>query len=266
MEYIENFFIWAAEQFAIAYRWIGIQVIPRWNSLAYSHDMLLMLGSFLVLVLGVGLLFVHDPYWKRHPDKQYAWLEKDEGAWIGYYKIFIKAFYYPMLVYMFLLLSPFTSISLLEPTETFFFQFRELQEAYQLVLAMLLMRFVGVTIGYLVRLRIFGLLRFWIHTLGCIILGTYLNALLMFITDLGDSNLLLLIPVLIIKFLISTIPMVYFWIFMWLPLYELVMPILSIPLAIIGGIINGMQQDHQDFLDWVKEKHFFSYLLFFFWD
>ena len=49
MEYIENFFIWAAEQFAIAYRWIGIQVIPRWNSLAYSHDMLLMLGSFLVL-------------------------------------------------------------------------------------------------------------------------------------------------------------------------------------------------------------------------
>ena len=266
MEYIENAFIWAAEQFAAAYRWIGIQVIPRWNSLAYSHDMLLMLGSFLVLVLGVGLLFVHDPYWKRHPDKQYAWLEKDDGAWIGYYKIFIKAFYYPMLVYMFLLLSPFTSISLLEPTETFFFQFRELQEAHQLVLAMLLMRFVGVTIGYLVRLRIFGLLRFWIHTLGCIILGTYLHALLMFISDLGDSNLLLLIPVLIIKFLVSTIPMVYFWIFMWLPVYELVMPILSVPLAIIGGIINGMQQDHQDFLDWVKEKHFFSYLLFFFWD
>lgn len=179
MEYVENFFIWAAEQFAIAYRRIGIQVIPRWNSLAYSYHMLLMLGSFFVMVLGVGLLFVHDPYWKRHPDKQYVWVKKDDGTWIGYYKIFIKAFYYPMLVYMFQLISPFTSISLLEPTETFFLRFRELQRTHQLVQAMLL--------------------------------------------------------------------------------------ILSLSLTIIGGITNGMQQDHQDFLDWVKKKYFFSYLLFF-WD
>lgn len=50
MEYIKNFFVWAAEQFSIAYRWIGIQVIPRWNSLAYSHDMLHMLGSFALML------------------------------------------------------------------------------------------------------------------------------------------------------------------------------------------------------------------------
>lgn len=56
MEYVENFFIWAAEQFAIAYRRIGIQVIPRWNSLAYSYHMLLMLGSFFVMVLAMLLM------------------------------------------------------------------------------------------------------------------------------------------------------------------------------------------------------------------
>ena len=201
------------------------------------------------------LMFVEDPYWKRHRDKQMDWIENGSD-WVVYYKIFIKVFYYPMLVYFFLLYTPFSDVSPLQPEETVFFQYLELDGAMQLVVAMILMRFVGVTLGYLVQLRVFGLLRFWIHTLSCVILGTYLNALLMFISDLGDSNFLLLIPVLIIKFIIVTIPMVYFWIAMFMPLYQAVMIIFSVPAAIIGGIIQGMQEDRQDFLDWVKEKHF----------
>lgn len=265
MRYIEGALSWVADKFAIAFEWIGNQVIPIWNNLAYSHDMLLVLGSLLIMVLGVVLLFVKDPYWKKHPDKQMAWVENGSD-WVVYYRIFIKAFYYPMLVYFFLLHTPFSSITTLQPDETFFFQYLEHQEAIQLVLAMLLMRFVGVTLGYLIRLRIFGLLRFWIHTLGCIILGTYLNGLLMFISDLGDTNLLLLIPVLILKFIVVTIPMVYFWIAMFLPLYQVAMMIFSVPAAIIGGIIRGMQEDRQEFMSWLRDKHFFVHLMYFFWD
>ena len=60
--------------------------------------------------------------------------------------------------------------------------------------------------------------------------------------------------------------MIYFWIAMLMPLYVLVMPILSIPIAIVGGVINAMQKEPDSFIDGVKEKHIFAYALFFVWD
>lgn len=266
MEAAQDGLLWAADKIAQAYRWIGMQVIPGWNRLAAESDEILMLASLLVLALGIGLLFVHDPYWKRHPDKKWAWMEKDDLDWFIFYRFAIKVFYYPMLIYIFMMLSPFTSFSTIQPEATFFLRFREQMEAYQLVLALLLLRFVGVSIGYVVRLRVFGLFRFWVHTLCCIILGTYLQGILRFLGEVGQDNILLLIPILILDFIVIVVPMIYFWIAMLMPLYVLVMPILSIPIAIVGGVINAMQKEHDSFIDWVKEKHIFAYALFFVWD
>ena len=148
-----------------------------------------------------------------------------------------KLFYFPMLVYVFLFHSPFSPGRLItDPSETFFFTFREEQEFIQLVVIFLLLRFAGVVITDVVRLRFWKLIKFFLYTFACINLGTLGCLLLEWVNDLGDEHILLLPVVAVINFFLMTIPQIYFYLALVLPLLILVSPLLT-PLFLIARVI-----------------------------
>ncbi len=56
--------------------------------------------------------------------------------------------------------SPFTTADVLRVEETVFYNFGVLPDAFKVVLAFLMLRFVGVVVSNLVRLRFMSIVRF----------------------------------------------------------------------------------------------------------
>lgn len=237
MEILETAALWCVDKAAILLERIGLAVIPLWNRWNWEHDMLtvlLMLGSVLLAVVCAGLSLAHPN--GKEMEKEEARMDK-LGDWGVYYVLACKLFYFPMLVYVFLFHSPFSPGRLItDPSETFFFTFREEQEFIQLVVIFLLLRFAGVVVTDVVRLRFWKLIKFFLYTFACINLGTLGSLLLEWVNDLGDEHILLLPVVAVINFFLMTIPQIYFYLALVLPLLILVSPLLT-PLFLIGRVI-----------------------------
>lgn len=237
METLENAALWCVDKAALVLERIGMTVIPLWNRWNWEHDMLtilLMLLSIVLAVVCAGLSLAHPNV--KEMERTEALLDK-LGDWGAFYLMACKLFYFPMLVYVFLFMSPFSpGQTITDPSQTFFFSFRELQEFTQLIIIFLLLRFAGVVVTDVVRLRFWKLIKFFLYTIACINLGIIGALLLRWINDLGNENLLLLPFVLVIDFFLMTVPQIYFYIALTMPLLVLVSPLLT-PLFLIGRVI-----------------------------
>ena len=281
MNFIEEAFEWAVNRTAFIMEWIGSRVMPLWDRLICSYDLSVMLGMFLIVVAAVVCAIVsvmrHDfsglagkeeeeteklsgfrARWKRwrHP-KDIA----DSSDWGAYYSIICKCFYYPMVIYFFMGNTPFL-FEHIPLEETVFFQFREVTDGLQFVFFFLMIRFVAVVISDVLRLRFIKLLKFFLYNAASIIAGTWGFLLMRWMGEVSETNLLLKLVFVVVWFLVSTLPMVYFWIRMFLPLYQLVMPLLT-PFAILFGIIKTALDEEESFFTWVRDNHFFLWLQFF---
>lgn len=281
MNFIEEAFEWAVNRTAFIMEWIGSRVMPLWDRLICSYDLSVMLGMFLLVVAAVVCAIVsvmrHDfsglagkeeeetekpsgfrARWKRwrHP-KDIA----DSSDWGAYYSIICKCFYYPMVIYFFMGNTPFL-FEHIPLEETIFFQFREVTDGLQFVFFFLMIRFVAVVISDVLRLRFIKLLKFFLYNAASIIAGTWGFLLMRWMGEVSETNLLLKLVFVVVWFLVSTLPMVYFWICMFLPLYQLVMPLLT-PFAILFGIVKTALDEEESFFTWVRDNHFFLWLQFF---
>ena len=203
MEVLENAALWCVDKAAIVLERIGLTVIPLWNQWNWEHDMLTLLLMLLSIVLAVvcaGLSLAHPNV--KEIEREEARLDK-LGDWGVFYVMACKLFYFPMLVYVFLFMSPFSPGHVIsDPSETFFFTFREEHELTQLVIIFLLLRFAGVVVTDVVRLRFWKLIKFFLYTFV----------------------------------FLMTIPQIYFYIALILPLLVLISPLLT-PLFLIGKVI-----------------------------
>lgn len=237
MEILENAALWCVDKAALVLERIGLTVIPLWNRWNWDHDMLTFLLMLLTIVLATvcaGLSLANPNV--KEIEREEALLDK-LGDWGVFYVMACKLFYFPMLVYVFLFMSPFApGRTIADPSETFFFTFREEHEFTQLVIIFLLLRFAGVVVTDVVRLRFWKLIKFLLYTIACINLGTIGCLLLQWINDLGNEHLLLLPFVLVINFFLMTIPQIYFYLALILPLLVLISPLLT-PLFLIGRVI-----------------------------
>ena len=75
--------------------------------------------------------------------------------------------------------SPFDIESTPRVEETVFYGFRELTEGFQVVVVFLMLRFIGVVVSDLLRLRFLSIIKFFIYTVSCVIMGAYIHAILM---------------------------------------------------------------------------------------
>lgn len=237
MDKLENAAVWCVDKVALVLEKIGMTVIPLWNRWNWEHDLLTAVIMLLIMVLAVvcvGFSLAHPNV--KEIERQEALMDK-LGSWGSFYLMACKIFYFPMLVYIFLFRSPFSPGRLItDPSQTFFFTFREEQEFTQLIIAFLLLRFAGVVVTDVVRLRFWKLFKFFLYTAACICLGTLGGLLIQWINKLGEEYILLLPFVLILDFFLVVIPQIYFYLALCLPLLVLVSPLL-VPLVLIAKVV-----------------------------
>lgn len=266
MEYIENAVSWVADRADWVMQRVGDLVVSAWNRIAYADDIYIILGPPLVLLVAVICLWVTLSRVSSGADRTAKRFQKDMGRDRGgmsiYYSLVFKLFYYPMVAYFFLMYSPFATVDASRVEETVFYNFGGLPEAFKVVLVFVMLRFVGVVVSDLVRLRLMSIVRFLIYTVSCIIIGTYIQGILAALAQAGDGNLLFMLIFVIAYFIFSTLPMVYFYIALLVPLYELIMPLLA-PFVLIYGLLRAREQEEQDFRDWLFNNHFFAWMYLF---
>lgn len=266
MDFLGNAAIWIVDKTAMALEWVDDIIVPAWNRMIYGSDMLLILGPPLILVLGLICLIVTTQRISEGKGRAAKEMEKalndDKKSDVGlFYSLVFKLFYFPMPAYFFLLYSPFGSVNRIAVEETIFYNFRELTEGFQFVGVYLMLRFVGMVVSNAVRLRFARLFKFLLYTACCAVIGTYLHMILAALSAAGDRNLLFALISVIVNFIFSTIPMVYFWVAMLIPIYELIMPLLA-PFALIFGFVLNHVKQEQDFRDWMFNNHFFAWVYF----
>lgn len=265
--HIEDAAGWVADRADWVMQRVGDFVVSVWNRIAYVDDIYIILGPPLVLLAAVICLWVTLSRVSSGVGRTAKRFQKDmdggnKGGMSIYYSLVFKLFYYPMVAYFFLTYSPFATVDALRVEETVFYNFRELPDAFKVVLVFLMLRFVGVVVSNLVRLRFMSIVRFFLYTVSCIIIGTYIQGILAALARAGDGNLLFMLIFVIAYFIFSTLPMVYFYIALLLPLYELIMPLLT-PFVLIYGLMRAREQEEQDFRDWLFNNHFFAWIYLF---
>lgn len=167
-----------------------------------------------------------------------------------------------MLVYLFSMYSPFGIESTPRVEETVFYGFRELTEGFQVVVVFLMLRFIGVVVSDLLRFGLLSIIKFFIYTVSCVIIGAYIHAILMALAQAGNDNLIFALISVIVNFIFSTMPMIYFYIALLMPLYELIMPLLT-PLALIFGLAVARSRREMNFREWMLNNHFFAWIYLF---
>ena len=125
-----------------------------------------------------------------------------------------------------------------------------------------MLRFIGVVVSDLLRLRFLSIIKFFIYTVSCVIMGAYIHAILMALARAGNDNLIFALISVIVNFIFSTMPMIYFYIAMLMPLYELIMPLLT-PLALIFGLAVARSRREMNFREWMLNNHFFAWIYLF---
>ena len=275
MNFIEEGFEWAVDKTAQLMEWIGVRVMPPWYDLIYDHDMSILVGMLLLIVAAVAcaiLSFKSHAYSEEQAQELsgirawwYRWRHpkeiSDSSDWGAYYSLICKCFYYPMVIYFFMGHTPFL-LKRIPLEETVFFTFRDVTDGLQFVFFFLLIRCAAVIVSDVLRLRLIKLLKFFLYNAAAISAGTLAYMILNWMGEISETNLLLKLVYLIVWFFLTTLPMVYFWICMFLPLYQLVMPLLT-PFAFLYGIIKTSLDNEEKLSNWMRENHFFLWLQFF---